>query len=298
MNKKQKKIAYVFMLDTSLSMRNVMEQLRINAKAFVACSFAGDQFAVCQFYDKANWVYPPSATLVTVSEGAALEVLEACRCIDSLQDEGITTNIGAAIQLAKEAIVSSTADFDAFVLMSDGEHLSGPEPDTVLGDTPPIFIAGMGPFLKPGYFDKMKDKNPLSQVIMAKNYSDMMLLFNMLRGSIPGVQLLKNERITLLAKTQTVFPVDVKSAKGMLRISVVWPATRFCYSAQQNVPNTLCVYLVAPDGAQANATPFYAQGGFCVFNTEIPFTGEWNVHIENNFDEQCDTTLGVFFVED
>ena len=298
MDKNSKNVGYVLMLDMSGSMQSVLEQVRINAKAFVGYSFAGDEFAICQFSDEARWVYPDSTPshLTTVSEGVSPEIQAACQKIGLLKVQN-NTNIGAAISLGNDVICASTAAFKAFILLSDGENNRGPLPETILGTEPPIYIAGLGSGLKPQYFDNLVSKNSLSRYHNCPHFSDMMLLFNEIRGMIPGTRLLVNRKEAWSGRGTLRIPFTITSASGQVRIAVVWSAERYRYTQLQANRSNIHVHLEDNSGNILKTAPWLNSGGLCQFDLTDAQVGEWNICCEYDLDEACECTVGVFFKE-
>ena len=127
-NKKAMSTSFVLMLDHSSSMTAAMEQVKIDAKAFIRESRLNDQFGVNCFDETANWVYPMGANpkIATVTD-INKEPEEAEKEIDKIKASGLT-NIAAAIELGKNMLNYETPNVKALVLLSDGEKIVGPEP--------------------------------------------------------------------------------------------------------------------------------------------------------------------------
>lgn len=161
--KKISSTSFVLMLDRSSSMYGAMEQVKIDAKAFIRESRVNDQFGVNCFNQGANWVYPLGKIpeIATVTD-VNVESKKAEVEIDKIYANGMT-NIGDAISLGKQMLDYKTSNVKALVLLSDGEKNVGPAPESVLGTEVPIFVAGLGPYLRKKYFDKMLALNSQSK---------------------------------------------------------------------------------------------------------------------------------------
>ena len=144
----EKTVGFVMMIDVSGSMYDAIDMVKIDCKAFLRQALPMDQFGVNQFHQQASWVYPSGEDpdIVTVSPFKA-ETQEAANRVENIVSGG-NTNIGAAIQLSNPMIGKSVSDINAFVLFSDGSHNTGPAPDTILGNTPPIYVAALGYWMK------------------------------------------------------------------------------------------------------------------------------------------------------
>lgn len=98
----EKTLAFVLMLDTSGSMADAINMVKIDAKAFVRMARKGDQFAINHFDTNASWVYPDSKNpkLLTVSQDLH-ETKDALNYIEAVSASGVTA-MGDAIKLGNQ----------------------------------------------------------------------------------------------------------------------------------------------------------------------------------------------------
>ena len=189
-----KTLAFVLMLDTSGSMWNAIDMVKIDAKAFIRQARVGDQFAINEFSDNGSWVYPAGTNpkLLTVKEGLH-ETEAALHYIEKLKTHNMTA-MGEAIQIGNQIMknTSLTSDLKAYVILSDGAHNQGVNPVSVLGSEPPVYIAALGNVSK-RYFDQLTAKNPKSRFYNQPNAYQMMLMFNQILADANDNELMLND---------------------------------------------------------------------------------------------------------
>jgi hypothetical protein len=272
-------VGFVMMLDTSGSMQSAIPMVKIDAKAFLDEVKKGDQFGVNRFSDNAAWVYPTNAKIVTITSYPSNEVIEAKKEIEKLTSHGMT-NIGEAITLGNNMIKDATTNTKAFILLSDGEHNEGVAPDQVLGNEPPIYVAGLGYRLKEEYFDKMLAKNTNSRYYYTPDAIGMMQIFNEIRGLAPNSLLTTNQIDKMQGSDYKIIKTNVVTDSGEAQISVVWSDNQFTYTSGYPYEKNFNAILYDPQGRKTAHTPEIIDGGYCIFNLKDAVTGEWLVLIQ------------------
>jgi len=275
--------SFVLMLDHSVSMADAMEQVKIDAKAFIRESRILDQFGVNSFNQGANWVYPPTPTgtspqIVTVTN-VNDEPKKAETEIEKINASG-STNIGDAILLGKKMLNYETPNVKALILLSDGDKNVGPAPESVLGTEIPIYVAGLGPCLRKKYFDKMLALNSQSKYYHEAHASDMVLIFNDIRALAPQTRLVSNTIGTYSGSDYQLVKVRVTKDSGKTQFAVVWSDKRFIYTSKYPDGFNICVNLVQPNGKRLDRKPEIVGEGYCIFNMEDTQPGEWGVIVE------------------
>lgn len=272
--------SFVLMLDRSASMTAAIEQVKIDAKAFIRESRINDQFGINSFNQNANWVYPTgtSPQIVTVTD-VNDEPKKAEIEIDKIYASG-STNIGDAISLGKQMLDYETPNIKALVLLSDGEKNVGPVPESVLGTEVPIFVAGLGPYLRKKYFDKMLALNSQSQYYHGDHASDMALIFNDIRALAPYTRLASNKIGVYSGSDYQLVKAQITKDSGKTQFSVVWPDKRFTYTSGYPNGFNICVNLVQPNGKRLKREPEIVGEGYCIFNMDDTQPGEWGILVE------------------
>ena len=294
---------FVLMLDRSGTMRDAIEQVKIDSKAFIRETRSGDQFGINQFSDDADWVYPKGndPQIVTVSDDLH-ETEDAEKEIEKIKIQNMT-NMGAAILLGNKMIAQATTDVRAFVVLSDGLSNYGPvKPEIALGNEPPIFVAGLGPYLSKDAFKKLLDKNPNSKYYHQPHATDMALTYNDIRSLTPNTRLMTN------VKNQYSMGADYQLVKAIVtedsdktQFAVVWSDKRFKYTSGYPNGYNISVSLVDPRGKNSLAKPEIVGEGYCIFNLSGMEPGEWKVLIEYSIKEfpngvvPCGTVGGFQF---
>lgn len=291
---KENSLAFVLMLDTSGSMQNAIEMVKIDAKAFVRQARKGDQFAVNQFNSKAKWVYPTDSNpkLLTVSSDLH-ETKKAAEYIEKLGASG-TTAMGEAIRLGNEIIENSVVntDLQAYVMLSDGYHNSGVKPQDVLGAEPPIYIAALGNISK-SYFDKLTAKNKKSKFYNKPNAYQMMLLFNEITADSTDSELVLNEQDAYQKGSDYILKTfDVSSDDNAAQVNVVWSNKKYTYTSEMPQKNTINIVLIDPDDNSTDIKPDIAEDGYCIYNLENVKPGKWKVLIQYSVPEMLSGTIG------
>jgi hypothetical protein len=272
---------FIMMLDVSGSMCYDIDLLKIYAKAFVRYALPRDQFGVNSFNDTAAWIYPTGTNpdIVTVSPFKA-ETGEAANQIELIKSGG-TTNIGAAIALGENMIQKSDAGLKAFVLFSDGEHNTGPKPDTVLKNEPPLYVAALGYWMKESYFAKMLAKNPKSKLYQELNAVKVMEIFNDIRSDSSQTMLTAND-FDLYQKGSDYIIRDftVPPDSRNMQLSVVWSNNKYQYTGGNPTDNMINVILVDPNNKTTGLKPDITEKGFCIFNMDQMYAGNWKCLIQ------------------
>lgn len=289
-----KKLAFVLMLDTSDSMRNAINMVKIDAKAFVRQARSGDQFAINQFSDNASWVYPTgrSPQLLTVSDDLH-ETKNALNYIEALKTQCMTA-MGEAIKLGNQVIENSkiTTDLKAYVILSDGMQNRGDEPQDVLGKEPPVYIAALGN-VSQRYFNQLIAKNPKSKFYNQPNVNDVMSMFNQILADANENELMLNDLDTYQKGADYVLKrFYISSDDNAAQVNVVWSNKKYQYTSGYPQGNNINVVLIDPDNNNTNIKPDISEDGYCIYNLENVKPGEWKVLIQYSIPEVINGTIG------
>lgn len=295
-----KTTGYILMLDTSGSMEDAIEQVKIDAKAFVRESNPKDQFAVNEFSDDARWVYPSKGNKIATVSDDLHETKEAAAAIDKLKIRNMT-NMVHAIQLSNEMIKQSTADNKAFVLLSDGWHNTSLEdPGDSLNNEPPIYVAGLGPLVSESKFKSLLKKNPNSRYFHKPDAFQMMQIFNEIRALMPEATLLSNQlehyKGSYFQKVKSI----VNDDSGKVQFTAVWSDARFKYVSENPKGYDLSVYFIDPNKKAVLKRPDISDDGYCIFNFEDARPGTWEMWVEYdlaslNKTDACGTCSAIQF---
>lgn len=290
----EKTLAFVLMLDTSGSMYWDMDMVKIDAKAFVRQARKGDQFAINHFSNNASWVYPTgnSPQLLTVSSDLH-ETKDSLKYIEALQSGGVTA-MGEAIKLGNQIMGNShlTTDLKAYVILSDGMHNEGINPQDVLGAEPPVYIAALGQVYKP-YFDKLIAKNTKSKFYNQPNAYQMMLMFNQIIADSNDNELIMNDLDEYQEGADYVLKrFQVSSDDNSAQVNVVWSDKKYEYTSGTPGGNGINIVLIDPDDKNTDIKPDIAEDGYCIYNLENVKPGEWKVLIQYSVPEKITGTIG------
>lgn len=279
-NRKSQSTSFVLMLDRSGTMDKAIEQVKIDTKAFIREARVGDQFGINTFETKAAWLYPKGSNpgIVTISD-INKEPKEAEAEIDTFHT-GNLTNMGDAIRMGQQMLDYDTPNTKALVLLSDGAANYGPDPNQVLGSDIPIFIAGLGPYLRKEYFDKMLALNPQSRYYHEAKASDMALVFNDIRALAPRTRLAANSHSVYAGTDYQIVKAQVTKDSGKTQFAVVWSDKRFTYTSKYPDGFNIGVSLLQPNGKRLAREPEIAGAGYCIFNVDDAQPGEWGVLVE------------------
>lgn len=288
------KLGYILMLDNSPSMDSAREQVKVNAKAFVGCSRENDQFGVCSFSDSAAWLYPQGTDpgIITVSEDVP-EIRDAHAQIENMPDyQGGWTNIGDAIRIGNTMIAKANTDLKAFVLLSDGEHNTGTHPRDVLGNQPPIYVAGLGYRLKEEYFNDLTKKNLDSHFYHEPDFFKMMTMFNDITGAANKSPVLLNSLDSMMKGANYNLKKFKVSREGDLSLNLAWNSKKYQYITGYLQKNTFKLSLKDPDNRDTPYQPDIVGDGFCIYRLKNLRPGEWKLATEYSIDNQEYCTFG------
>jgi hypothetical protein len=293
------KLGYILMLDVSDSMRHALTMVKIDAKVFVRCSRIGDQFGVNAFSNNAFWVYPKSDSpndpdvtpdIATVGE-ARNETLAAIFAIEEL-DTISMTNMAHAIQLANDMISKASTPLKAFVLLSDGYHNSGPDPASILGDTPPIFIAGLD-IIDSSYFNRLIKKNQKSRFYNAPNSDDMEIIFNHILADSNEANLALNSKDKYARGSDSIVKkFTISEDEGLSQLNIVWSDKKYRYTSGTPSGNNINVILMDPDHHDSGIKPDISEDGYCIYNLQNAKPGEWHIVIQYSIAESLTGVCG------
>ncbi|MBR1691644.1 MAG: VWA domain-containing protein [Lachnospiraceae bacterium] len=289
-----KTLAFVLMLDTSGSMWNAIDMVKIDAKAFIRQARVGDQFAINEFSDNGSWVYPAGTNpkLLTVKEGLH-ETEAALDYIEKLKTHNMTA-MGEAIQIGNQIMknTSLTSDLKAYVILSDGAHNQGVNPVSVLGSEPPVYIAALGNVSK-RYFDQLTAKNPKSRFYNQPNAYQMMLMFNQILADANDNELMLNDLDTYKKGADYVLKrFRISSEDNAAQVNVVWSDKKYEYTSGMPGGNAINIVLIDPDDKNTDIKPDIAEDGYCIYNLENVKPGEWKVLVQYSVPEVIRGTAG------
>ena len=287
-------VGYVLMLDTSSSMDEALGQVKIDAKAFVGCSKYKDQLGINQFNDTASWVYPSNSNIVTVDED--LKILkDAANAIENRINctHGMTA-MGEAINLGNEMLKNAVTDTKAFIILSDGYSNVGRPPESVLGNEPPIFVAGLGRILRKEFFTKLLAKNQNSKFYWKPTAIDMMEVFNDIRAEPKDVALTTNGTAQYSGSNFQVIESLISEESEEAQFNVVWSDQRCQYTPNDPTGFNINVILYDPTGKKTNYKPQITGAGYCVFNVYGVQPGTWKTLVQYSLPETIHGTTGGF----
>ncbi len=297
-NRKFRSTSFVLMLDRSGTMDKAIEQVKIDTKAFIREARVGDQFGINTFETKAAWLYPKGSNpgIVTISD-INKEPKEAEAEIDTIHT-GDLTNMGDAIRMGQRMLDYDTPNTKALVLLSDGAANHGPDPNQVLGGDIPLFVAGLGPWLRREYFEKMLALNPQSKYYHEAKATDMALVFNDIRALAPRTRLAANSHSVYAGTDFQIVKAQVTKDSGKAQFAVVWSDKRFTYTSKYPDGFNIGVSLVQPNGKRLAREPEIAGAGYCIFNVDDARPGEWGILVEYAVGKtelpEVKGTVGVF----
>lgn len=289
-----KSLGYILMLDDSASMKSASSMIKIDAKAFLDCSRTGDQFGINMFSQEASWLYPAGIDPqpASVTEGRS-ELEEAKERIETLVTRGSCTNIGAAISLGNEMAEKLHTDRNAYVLISDGEHNTGTPPAEILKNEPPVYIAGLGPYMKESYFKAMLDKNKKSKFYSSPNAFTMMQIFNQILADSSASVLQLNHLETCYGSNYSIREFTVPGQGNGSLISVVWSDAKYRYTPDFPEKYRINLVLISPDGQQTSIRPKISEAGFCIYDLRNVRPGKWKILSQYTVSEPVSATVGV-----
>lgn len=289
-----KKLGFIMMLDVSDSMSNALPMVKIDSKAFVRSAHSGDQFGVNAFSDNAWWVYPTgnNPKIVTVTDGLketenAVNEIEKLKCVSM-------TNMGEAIKLGNQMINQAATPLKAFVLLSDGYHNRGTDPRTVLGDEPPIYIAGLD-IIDTTYFKNLIAKNKKSQFYNEPVAYKMMCIYNDILADADEANLSMNS-LKSYCKGSDYFieSFSVMEDDNDAQVSVVWSDKKYKYTSQYPSGTNINIVLIDPNNNITNYKPDIIDDGYCIYNLHNVLPGEWKVLVQYSLAESIYGTAGGF----
>lgn len=289
-----KKLAFVLMLDTSGSMWNAIDMVKIDAKAFVRQARSGDQFAINQFSDNASWVYPneKNPKLLTVSKDLH-ETKASLDYIERLTARNLTA-MGEAIKLGNNIMSNSklTADLKAYVILSDGAHNEGIDPVAELKNEPPVYIAALGNVYK-GYFDQLIAKNSKSRFYNKPNAYQMMLMFNQIVADSNNNELIINDLDSYQKSADYIIKkFQVSSEDNSMQLNVVWSNKKYGYTPGDPKGEKINIVLIDPDDNNTDIRPDISENGYCIYNLENVKPGTWKMLIQYSIADSFTGTIG------
>lgn len=287
-------LAFVLMVDSSSSMKTVMDIVKIDAKAFVRQARPNDWYAVNSFASNASWIYPAenSSKMISVS-GDLHETKDSLPYIDNLHANGLT-NMGAAIQLGNKIMndTNPSTDLKAYVMLSDGYYNEGADPLTVLGSEPPLFVAALGS-VSTSKFEKLLKKNSKSQIYYQPNAYQMMLMFNNIVSDANENGLILNDCDGYQAGADYILKTfSVSSEDNSAQLNVVWSDKKYEYTPNQPDGNGINIVLIDPDDNNTDIKPDIAEDGYCIYNLENVKPGDWKVLIQYSIPDAITGTVG------
>jgi hypothetical protein len=288
-------VAVVSMLDVSGSMSSAMGIVKIDGKAFIRSARPNDQIAVIAFSDTSSIIYSNNGQLATVSPSLN-ETALAAQAIQGLQTLDLT-NIGQAMQQGNQLIGgAASGNVQAFVLLSDGYYNVGPDPNTVLGANPPLYVAALGPFAQQAYFQTMLNKNGNSRYYNQPNAYQMMQIFNTIRATPVNAGLTSNALAAYAGADYQLQQNIIAGDSDEMQINAVWSDPNYFYTRGNPSGFAINVVLIDPNGHTSPLTPTVTDGGYAIFNVPNPQPGVWQTLIQYSVNSQIyGTTAGFEF---
>lgn len=249
----EKTLAFVLMLDTSGSMADAINMVKIDAKAFVRMARKGDQFAINHFDTNASWVYPDSKNpkLLTVSQDLH-ETKDALNYI---------------LKLCRQAALRRWEM--------------------------PLSLETRFGYVYKKYFDKLTAKNPNSKFYNQPNAYQMMLMFNQIVADSNKNELMLNEEDSYQQGADFVIKkFQVSASDNAAQVNVVWSDQKYKYTSGTPGGDSINIVLIDPDDKTTDIKPDIAENGYCIYNLENVKPGEWKVLIQYSVPEVITGTIG------
>lgn len=190
-------------------------------------------------------------------------------------------------------IQKATTDVKAFVLLNDGDHNTGTHPKFVLGAEPPIYVAGLGQYLRKEYFDEMLAKNAKSKYYNAPNQAEMMTMFYQILADASEANLSLNKLRKNVPSGRYYIIEEFAITSNLAQVCVVWSNKKFRYTNGMPEKNRMSIILCDPDGQKKDYRPEIDENGYCIFNLMNAKPGKWNVFIQYNNPESFSVTVSA-----
>lgn len=274
------KVAFVMMLDHSASIKEDLALVKIDARAFIRCTLPGDQFAINMFSDEVQWLWPTGADpkILTVSDSRD-ETQKADVAIKTISAKNMT-ELGNAIKKAQAMLEQATVDKKVLVLLSDGENTQGPKPEETYNGKYPVHVAAIGYWAALKYFEPLKEKNPDCRVHWKPQASDMMKMFNEIRGDSTGLGLLVNDPAEYVGADFHMVALDVSEDSELLQFEVTWSDARCHYVDGTPKDLGMNVFLVDPQGERCPEKPTITADGYCIVERRNVTAGKWHALVQ------------------
>jgi hypothetical protein len=267
------------MLDISGSMQSAMGIVKIDGKAFIRSARPNDQIGVVAFTDTSSIIYSNNGQLATVSQSLA-ETALAAQAIEQLTT-GNMTNIGQAIQQGYQLMANAVSqNVPAFVLLSDGMSNVGPNPNTVMGSTPPLYVAALGQYVSRSYFQTMLAQNANSFYVHQPNAYQMIQMFNTIRAKPADAGLTSNALAAYSGSDYQLQPNLIVGDSDEAQINAVWSDPNYYYTNGNPSGFAINVVLIDPNGNTSPLQPVITDAGYCIFNIANPQPGTWQALIQ------------------
>jgi hypothetical protein len=286
----QQEQRFSLVLDKSGSMgsHNKLSEAQLGANYWINSWEEKDKIGVVSFADTGDEVYP----LTEITDQTNLDPIESA--IDSITAEG-NTSIGGGLRKGLNQILGSSLDVQAasqaIVLVTDGYHNTGEDPEDVLDDLIDnrvrVYVIGIGPSIKTDLLHKIADDTggefrPITLPIdpnektPAEQIRDALIEFQAIAH--------ENGEVVVIIPGSTNPGVQEK----VVRIEDECRMATFTLS-WRNANDLLHLELLSPDPEQEpykldsypkNARPIYSEGrpymGFQVMN---PVPGQWTLRV-------------------
>lgn len=236
------------------------------AKAFVDIAHNGDGIAVVDFDE--NVVVPWHMTPLT-SDRSAVKA-----AIDTIDSNG-ATNIGDALQVGFDQLQAGDPDHGkAAVLLTDGEHNTGPDPTTIVPIYQaagwPIYTIGLGPDTNPQLLQWIADQTG-GMYMHLSDPDDLVNIYNEIIGAIQGGTTVYNQEYPMEQGSTVQALVPISSNQSQAVFLVNWPGSRV--DTTLTTPSGL---QITPQTVDPNV--YHAQGlTYEIYRITNPEAGEWTV---------------------
>jgi hypothetical protein len=265
-------IALIIDRSESMGWELKLPAAKTDASTFVNIMQVDDRLSVTAFSDRAECVYPSSATLATIS-GQSTQTA-AVQAIASLAPEHLT-NITAAIALA-HGVVARAAAPKAMVLLSDGMWTVGGDPTVNLPTDIPIYAIALGRNFNPSFMQVLASRTS-GRYYYAPDAFALAQIYNEVVNDSEVAQTLQNARSQVSQYRSSLIAATVEAGLDTADFAVQWVETQVVYTPDTPVGEQLTVRLIDPTGQPTGLAATTSGAGFAVFRVPNPPAGRWTI---------------------
>jgi hypothetical protein len=263
----------------------------IDSKAYVSQFQPNDYIGVVRYDVGSQTVY--NLTKVDQNPDSVRKAAsDAIQALSNLFDGG-STNIGSGIQLGTSMLQSASAP-RGMVLLTDGYQNEGPDALSVLPSNIPIYSCAMGPNSDQNLIQTIADRTG-GQYYYAPYVTDMMKIYQAIRGQAPNTQLLVNQLDSIQPFDYKLIPATVSAGNHTGQFSVTWTDAQLIYSSDPPTGNRFRLSLVDPNLNVLNKAPAIIGDGYAIYNVDNPAPGTWYLQVEYaGYSQNLGMTSGAF----